>query len=1161
MKKTYIIPILFLLFISIKSNAQEQDPRWQLTQPIEAEIEVFINDNIDRFKLSERELNTIRKDHTHEYLSQNEIDNKILSIKKNKLRGLYFKENPKSREAYQPLNATAESRQICNDGNFEGANPLANYTFSNYAETQPLFDACNMALQNGTPLPISNLIDNFTADYTLVSQGSDPDLLANFGVNLPRTFNGTSQAIKLNRSVGDFLDGGRDVTHMRRNFTVNENNLSINFSLILENPNHITNLPGGGTKDEQPFFRVRLFDVAGNIVYERCIVSDPNNCIFTGAGNNNQTLFSGWQCLNINTQNLINQQVTLELSIVDCGLNGHYGTVYIDEICNTACNSSAFGDIILNPVNQNCPTNPFQVCGSYASPLCSVGNPTFSLDILDQAGNIINTLNNPTINQFNNTFCFNVNPNNFGVNPTSTFEFEVFGNFLTNTGFLNTINDLSANVGPDVDFANCPCPGLIPNINIINNTIGCPINFIGSNIGVSCGGETYFWEVFNDLNNDGPDTSDIVYTTTNSSFNETDYSFTNTPGNYSVSLTVTDASGTVTQTINSTVIIQDECYYNCSSDWLKSIGTLGGSTYKDEFASNVVVDNEDNIIVLGYSNENTTIEGVLIPGRTYLNKYAPNGCLIWAKDISHLKVPHNMLINGNNELILLTKDHFESGSNLGNLYYLSKYNTDGQEQWRNIIKFGRATNLGSIVDMDINKTTNDVFLTINATQTITVIDQTSIQQDIQNGAPNNLHAKASIVQFNSNGFQTWTETLYMEASVPSGAVSLFNIAISDDTNEIFITGNGRREETISFLNSTNSFTLPSNNSVHPNSPISTFILKINTLSYGMAFNAYPDWSIDMSVLEYNENLDSLFAVFYNVTNPIDNDWVIVIDNNLNITNTFNIAPTHAYSKFKSHGDYVYATGQFQSYSPLLIAKFNETSYTDNIVTTGSYSQGNYGNDLVLNDDKIYVVGHFKNGDFHVNNETISHIGNVDGFITSVFDVISCADYAPITLTAPTDNVTTGDTINYLNHNTITASNIIEYGASSTYRATTSISLLPGFHAQNGSNFNAYIEECVDPGLRTSKVETKKIETEDITKLNDNFKVYPNPITNELNITINKTKINSYALFNIQGQLVKSENEMNTNKHTINTQDVSQGIYLLKTTLKSGEIIINKIIKN
>lgn len=456
MKLTHKITLI-ILCLSTVGIAQEIDPRIALIAPVEVEIAKFIEDNLESYKLSQDEINSLTNNEDHHNLSQEQLNLTILSIKKSRLRSLYFEQQPEKKRIYAFEDKAIQNRQICADGGFEGANPLLNYNFFNYNETQPPFDACQMNLQAGTPPQPPNSINDFNADYTIVTQGFDP-LLANqaTSVNIPRTFNNSLQAIKLNRSSINqaILNGGLDVTHMRRNLNINEDNLSINFSLIMEQPGHLIPQPDGTIKNEQPFFRVRLYDSFGSIFYERCIISDPNDCIFTQTGN---TLYSGWQCLNINTESLNGQSSTLEFSIVDCGQGAHYGTVYIDEICNTTCLNSAFGDILLDPVNLDCPTDNFQVCGSFLAPQCATGLPNISLDILDING-IITTLTNPIINITNNQFCFNVNISDFGLNPNGNFEFNVDANFNLNTGIITTISDLSANVGPDVSFGDCSDP-------------------------------------------------------------------------------------------------------------------------------------------------------------------------------------------------------------------------------------------------------------------------------------------------------------------------------------------------------------------------------------------------------------------------------------------------------------------------------------------------------------------------------------------------------------------------------------------------------------------------------------------------------------------------------------------------------------------------------
>ncbi len=74
--------------------------------------------------------------------------------------------------------------------------------------------------------------------------------------------------------------------------------------------------------------------------------------------------------------------------------------------------------------------------------------------------------------------------------------------------------------------------------------------------------------------------------------------------------------------------------------------------------------------------------------------------------------------------------------------------------------------------------------------------------------------------------------------------------------------------------------------------------------------------------------------------------------------------------------------------------------------------------------------------------------------------------------------------------------------------------------------------------------------------NNNLILYPNPVTNELNIGSSNTIIEKVAIYNLIGQLVKSSQR---NQQTIDMSDLSSGSYLIKVHTDQG-IIDRKIIK-
>lgn len=69
-----------------------------------------------------------------------------------------------------------------------------------------------------------------------------------------------------------------------------------------------------------------------------------------------------------------------------------------------------------------------------------------------------------------------------------------------------------------------------------------------------------------------------------------------------------------------------------------------------------------------------------------------------------------------------------------------------------------------------------------------------------------------------------------------------------------------------------------------------------------------------------------------------------------------------------------------------------------------------------------------------------------------------------------------------------------------------------------------------------------------------FKYYPNPVKDILTLSSSE-KVNSISIYNVAGQLIKSNKDANT----IDMSTLSTGIYLIKTNIGS-EIQTFKVIK-
>ena len=71
-------------------------------------------------------------------------------------------------------------------------------------------------------------------------------------------------------------------------------------------------------------------------------------------------------------------------------------------------------------------------------------------------------------------------------------------------------------------------------------------------------------------------------------------------------------------------------------------------------------------------------------------------------------------------------------------------------------------------------------------------------------------------------------------------------------------------------------------------------------------------------------------------------------------------------------------------------------------------------------------------------------------------------------------------------------------------------------------------------------------------------IYPNPVTNQLNISSSEI-ISKIYIYNITGLLLKIYNPA-SNQTVINFSGLSNGIYLVKISSVDGSVVMKKIIK-
>lgn len=440
-KLNVTILILFLFsFCQISGQSKTEDYlklekiRINKADSIEKQINVFIQKNLNHTNLFNKE-NTFFKSKlikTHS-CSNDSIDtylnsHKSLEFKKESLRNLYFKNNPKNLSYFKATSTSNLVSISCINGGFETGN-AANYTFNSMlASAIPIEhfeEGCSVVNNQGLFLP-SPTVNQYQDRASIVTSGNEP-FLSGLGINIDKVHSG-NYSLKLNPNPIDAntLQIG-NITSVSRDFVIDGNSIDFSYlhlGYVVNSQTHI-----------QPFFRYRIYSInsSGNItgvLKDHCISMDFLDCRYTHINDNRFGSFilaytPSWVCERINTSEYIGQNVRLEFTVSDCEFRGHFSSVYIDDLCGTTC-PPTWGEIELDDINMSCPTSPFNVCGNFQLPV-NGSLSSISLNIVNQFGTSINTISNPTITGQN--FCFTVNPSNFGFNPTGTYSFEVIYNY------------------------------------------------------------------------------------------------------------------------------------------------------------------------------------------------------------------------------------------------------------------------------------------------------------------------------------------------------------------------------------------------------------------------------------------------------------------------------------------------------------------------------------------------------------------------------------------------------------------------------------------------------------------------------------------------------------------------------------------------------------
>lgn len=190
------------------------------------------------------------------------------------------------------------------------------------------------------------------------------------GSILPRTREGT-YAIKLGNEIN-----GSQAEQLSTHFLVTSANTTLRFSyaVVLEDPGH--------TASDQPFFQYSVyaftpFPVTIASVQKYADASDPY--FLTVSTTNGPIIYHPWECVSIDLNDFVGQQVFLDFRTADCAQGGHFGYAYIDGFCDAGYQP------VLTMADTVCDNDPTFIADGSAS--TGESSHFWSVELSDEYGN------------------------------------------------------------------------------------------------------------------------------------------------------------------------------------------------------------------------------------------------------------------------------------------------------------------------------------------------------------------------------------------------------------------------------------------------------------------------------------------------------------------------------------------------------------------------------------------------------------------------------------------------------------------------------------------------------------------------------------------------------------------------------------------------------
>lgn len=276
---------------------------------------------------------------------------------------------------------------------------------------------------------VSGPLTDFDAHQTIVGPGADPTV----GIQQVAP-DGGNYSVRIGNRVNNY-----GTEYLSKTFVVSADKtiFPFRYALVFQDPGH--------SQSDQPAFSVRAYDCSGNLLPQVCDLGDGRDVAISNSSDpffqsaaGGSIAYRDWGQAQIDLSPYVGQTITIVFLNKDCGLGGHWGYTYLDNLC-VVCTSGCPYNLSLSPNTSTCGKG--QICLDYSLPTTgnSTGSLVIDLSIYQNGVQVGAAQSSPTLTT-GTSYCFPVDPSTLGIDLTAGgFDYVVKGKFTINNFPLSPI--------------------------------------------------------------------------------------------------------------------------------------------------------------------------------------------------------------------------------------------------------------------------------------------------------------------------------------------------------------------------------------------------------------------------------------------------------------------------------------------------------------------------------------------------------------------------------------------------------------------------------------------------------------------------------------------------------------------------------------------------